>query len=208
MKQGDFIKIDYEARVVNTELLFDTTKPELALKNDISGAEGPETIIVGERYVIKGLDEELEKHSVGDEFEVNILAEKAFGQRRTELVKIFPKQLFHKEQMNPIPGLVVNFLGLQGKILSASGGRVRVDFNHPMAGKAVKYKVKILEKVEKDEEKIEAIIKSRLRTKPDIKTTKDEIIVTTEKELQKPTQDMLLNEIKKYVIHKIKFEHK
>jgi FKBP-type peptidyl-prolyl cis-trans isomerase 2 len=208
MKQGDFIKIEYEARTVMTGQLYDTTKMELAAKHGMRGAEGPETIIIGEGYVIKGLDEELEKRGVGEEFTINIPAEKAFGKRRVELIKTFSLQVFRKEKINPAPGLVINLGGINGKVLSVSGGRVRVDFNHPLAGKAVQYKTKILEKVTDEKEKIRAILKNRLRITPEITGQKQKLIVKTEKELGKPVIQMLMPEIKKYLKKEVEFKIK
>jgi FKBP-type peptidyl-prolyl cis-trans isomerase 2 len=208
VKKGDFVKIEYEARIVTTGQLFDTTKMELAAKQGIRGAEGPETIVVGERYVIKGLDEELEKRKVGEEFTINIPAEKAFGKRRQELIRTFSLQMFRNEKINPLPGLVVNLGGLNGKILSVSGGRVRVDFNHPLASRAVQYKSKILEKVSDEKEKVKAILKSRLQLKPEVKKTEKKLVVTTEKTLEKPVIQMIIPEIKKHVKMAVEFKTK
>ena len=208
MKQGEFIKIEYEARIINTGMLFDTTKIELAAKTGISGAEGPETILVGENYVLKGLDEELEKHTVGDEFTITLTPEKAFGKRRGEMIRTFSLQMFKKEKINPVPGLVLNLAGMNGKILSVSGGRVRMDFNHPLAGKAVQYKTKILEKVTDEKEKLKAIIKARMRITPEITKQKEKIIITTEKEMPKQAIEILKPEIEKHVKTKLEFKTK
>ncbi len=206
-KKGDFLKIDYEARIVSTDQIFDTTKPELAAKNGITGISGPETIAVGEGYVIKGLDEEIEKHSVGEEFEINVPAEKAFGTRNPDVIKTFPQKMFAQEKITPVPGLVINIGGMNGKILSSSGGRVRIDFNHPLAGKALKYKVKILEEVKDEPEKIKAIIKARLRMDSEVEKKENELIIKPEKEIVKPIQEVLEKDIAKHITTKIKFEN-
>jgi len=43
-------------------------------------------------------------------------------------------------------------------VLSVSSGRITIDFNHPLAGKHLIFKVKIKEKIEKLEEKIMAVM--------------------------------------------------
>ncbi|MFH1918154.1 MAG: hypothetical protein ABIJ14_03590, partial [Nanoarchaeota archaeon] len=67
-------------------------------------------------------------------------------------------RVFKEHNTNPVPGVMFNFDGRIGKILSASGGRIRVDFNNPIAGKDVEYKIKILRKVEDKDEKTKALI--------------------------------------------------
>ena len=52
--------------------------------------------------------------------------------------------------------MIFNFEGRLAKILSVSGGRVIVDFNHPLAGKTVIYNLNVLRKVEDLNEKIKA----------------------------------------------------
>ncbi len=46
--------------------------------------------------------------------------------------------------------------------MTVSGGRVRVDFNHPYAGKHLVYDVEIVEKIEDPIEKVKAMIELRL----------------------------------------------
>ena len=50
-----------------------------------------------------------------------------------------------------------NFDGKIAKVLSVSGGRVRIDFNNPLAGKDVEYDIKVLRKVEDTNKKINAL---------------------------------------------------
>ncbi|MEM4213210.1 MAG: peptidylprolyl isomerase, partial [Thermoplasmatales archaeon] len=58
----------------------------------------------------------------------------------------------------PEPGMTVRIGDKYGKILTVTAGRVVIDFNHPLAGKSIKYKYKIIEKIEGDENKIRSII--------------------------------------------------
>ena len=58
-----------------------------------------------------------------------------------------------------MPGLQVNIDGLLGTIKTVSGGRTLVDFNHPLSGKNVLYKIKIGRIVEDDKEKLLAMLK-------------------------------------------------
>ena len=69
-----------------------------------------------------------------------------------------PTKVFKEHQINPVPGVMFNFDGRIGKILSVSGGRIRVDFNNPIAGKEVVYEIKVLRKVEDIDEQIKAFV--------------------------------------------------
>jgi len=68
MEKGDFIRIDYVGRIKDTREIFDLTNEEVAKNEKIFNPDvkyKPVPIIVGEKFVIKGLDEELLKMSVG-----------------------------------------------------------------------------------------------------------------------------------------------
>ena len=54
--------------------------------------------------------------------------------------------------------MVVNADGKRGKVLSVSSGRVKIDFNHPLAGRVLVYDLEVLGKVEKNEEKLSSLI--------------------------------------------------
>ena len=47
------------------------------------------------------------------------------------------------QTLNPIPSLPVNIDNLNGIIRTVSGGRVIVDFNHPLSGRVLSYNVKV-----------------------------------------------------------------
>ena len=65
---------------------------------------------------------------------------------------------FKEHNSQPIPGAMFNFDGRPAKILSVSGGRVIVDFNNPLAGKTVVYDIEVKRKVEKIDEKVQALL--------------------------------------------------
>ena len=58
----------------------------------------------------------------------------------------------------PEPGKMVRIGDKYGKIMTVTAGRVVVDFNHPLAGKSIKYSYKVLEKIEGEQNKVAAII--------------------------------------------------
>lgn len=155
MKKGDVIRIEYIGRLESGEI-FDLTYEEIAKKENIFSPKakyGAVPVVVGAGFMLPGLDRELEKMSPGEEKEIIVEPRDAFGERKDGMVNILSLKAFKEE---PKPGSVVNFGNAIGRIQSVSGGRVRVDFNHPLAGKRLKYKVKIGKKIEGEKEKITA----------------------------------------------------
>ena len=156
IKQGDFVKINYIGSVDGD--IFDTTYEEVA-KEDGSYIEEktykPITICVGGNHVIPGLDEDLIEKETGQEYEVTIAPEKAYGERDDTLVKSVNVKDFKEK---PTVGMRVTAEGRQGFVTNVIGSRAVVDFNHMLAGKTLQYKYTIEEVVEEPVEKVEAIL--------------------------------------------------
>jgi len=139
--------------------IFDLTDESIAKKENIHNSNfryKPLPVVVGAGLVIKGLDEELTKMNVGEEKEVVVSPEKGFGQRDPNMIRIVPEKSFGDKK--PQPGMIIDFGQLKGRVQSITAGRVRVDFNHPLAGKTLKYTVKILEKIESPDFQAKAIL--------------------------------------------------
>jgi len=64
-----------------------------------------------------------------------------------------------------MPGMQLNIDGVVGTIKTVSGGRTLVDFNHPLAGKELLYKVKVNKKIIDDKEKLIGYLKLSLGIK-------------------------------------------
>jgi FKBP-type peptidyl-prolyl cis-trans isomerase 2 len=162
MQQGDFVEIDYVGRVKLTNEIFDLTSEELAKKEKIYNPQapyGPALVVIGSNMAIRGVMKELEKMEINEERSFEVLPSEAFGPRDPRLIKIIPFSKFIENKINPAPGVYFEIEGMQAKVQSVSGGRVRVDFNNPLAGKTLTYDVRILKKIEGGKEKIEALLK-------------------------------------------------
>ena len=162
VKKGDFAEIVYTGRIKETGKVFDTNDRETAKKEGFFSEKAnyhPIVICIGEGDVVKGLDEALEGKEAGKEFKVDVPAEKAFGKKDAKNYKLVPSAVFRNE-MHPMPGLRVDFEnGQSGVIKTVSGGRVLVDFNHPLAGQDLSYEVKIVKQVTDDSEKLKGFLK-------------------------------------------------
>ncbi len=163
MKEGDFIEIDFVGRIKDTGEIFDLTDEELAKKEGMFDKDhkyGPALIVVGAQSILSGLEEKIKEMNVGDEKEFELKSESGFGKRDPKSIQIISISKFYEQKLNPVPGAYVNIDGRNCRIQSVSGGRVRVDFNHPLAGKDLLYKVKILREITDLAEKLRASIKN------------------------------------------------
>lgn len=160
MKHGDFIKIDFIGRVAETKVIFDFTQEEVAKREGLHNPKhqyAPALVIIGAKMVIPGVEKHLLKMKPGEEKEFSVPSQEAFGKRNLKLMKVFSLSNFLRQNINPTPGSFVDIDGMRGKVQSVSGGRVRVDFNHPLAGKELKYWVKMTDVIKKPEDKVAAL---------------------------------------------------
>ncbi|HYB58699.1 MAG TPA: FKBP-type peptidyl-prolyl cis-trans isomerase, partial [Candidatus Acidoferrales bacterium] len=182
VKNGDFVKLSYTGRLENGDV-FDTTSEDVAKENGLF-AEGisyaPITIIAGEDMVVKGLDTDLVGKAAGYEGQVKVLPKNAFGERRPELIEVVPTRRFEKR---PTPGMRVSLDGKTGTVENVVGGRVRVDFNSPYAGKIVIYHYKIEEIVTNNAERIKGLLKYFLNQDLIVHISKKTVTITIPYEL-------------------------
>ncbi len=165
--EKDFILVEYTVKVKDTGKVIDTTDEKIAKEHGIYDEEkeyGPILVIIGEKRFVKGFEEALKESNVGEEKEIEIPPEKAFGTRDPDKVKTFSVRELRKRGVKRLePGEIVEIGGLPGIVRSIGGGRVIIDFNHPLAGKTLVYKFKILRKIDDRIEKIKYLIKRRIR---------------------------------------------
>ncbi len=116
--------------------------------------EKPVVAFVGEGQVVKGLDDALLATEVGDKKKIVLSPGQAFGDRREDLIRLVPLEQFRRQGIDPAAGMPVELDGVPGRVQSVSGGRVRVDFNHELAGKTVEYEFSVEKKYVSAAEKI------------------------------------------------------
>ena len=161
MKSGDFVYIDYVARIKDTGEIFDVTNEDVAKKEGVFNEKikyGPVPVIVDAGFVIVGLNESVKEMNVGEKKKVVINPERAFGERSEEVVKLIPEARFREQGIDLVPSSYVMINNLRGKIVSIDGGRVKVDFNHPLAGKALEYEIEIVQEIKENSDKIGAVV--------------------------------------------------
>jgi FKBP-type peptidyl-prolyl cis-trans isomerase 2 len=155
LKKNDFIEIEFTGRIKDGEV-FDSNIPEELKKLNSDQKAKPFIFALGQDMFLKGVEEFLIGKEIGD-YEIDLKPEKAFGMRNPSFIQMIPLKVFIEHRINPIPGAVLTFDNKLGKVLTVSGGRIMVDFNNPLAGKEVIYKIKILRKIEDINENINSL---------------------------------------------------
>ena len=177
VKNGDFIRLNYTAKIQETEDVFDTTYEEVAKEAGIQVENknyGAIPIVVSGGHVLKGLDEAIIGMEEGEEKIVNIAPEDGFGLRDPKLMQLIPMGEFRKQGMKPEVGMAISSDGTTGIIRSVSGGRVRVDFNHELAGKNLVYDIKVEKIIDDDVDKVKSMIELHYNA-PNIDADKHDI---------------------------------
>ena len=155
------VRIDYKAYFADADRLYDTTNADAAKEAGIFNEKvtyAPMAYIVGSGSLYADLDAAIAGAEVGKEVEVTIPCEKAAGARNPRLIELHPIKEFYKNEINPYPGMSVSLGNRNGVVMSVGAGRVKVDFNNPLAGHDLKYEVTVVEEVTDPVEKAKCIM--------------------------------------------------
>ncbi|MCL2712522.1 MAG: FKBP-type peptidyl-prolyl cis-trans isomerase [Methanomassiliicoccaceae archaeon] len=167
VSKGDLVYIDYDAFLTDNNKLFDTTKAESA-KNagffDEKTEYAPLPVLLGAGRLFEAFEAAIENAAVGKETEVKLSSAEAAGARDPKLVETYQLKEFHKQDIAPHPGLEVQLGNRRGTVMYVGAGRVKVDFNNPLAGKDLVYKFTVKEVVSDKIEKAKAVVKMDLGT--------------------------------------------
>lgn len=186
LKKKDFIEIEFTARIKDTGEIFDSNIKEDLKKSNLENVEAkPFVLCLGEGMFLPGVEDLLVGKDEKETYEFELSPEKAFGNRDSKLIQIIPMKAFKQQGLNPVQGFMFNFDGRVAKVISVSGGRVIVDFNNPVAGKYVTYKIKVLRVIYDLNEKIKAYLNFLMRRDFDFEVKNKKVILTVESGLKK-----------------------
>lgn len=166
LQKGDFVLIDYVMRVKDTNEVIDLTIEEVAKKEKVYREDGvyePVLVILGEGWILKGIEEELYKMDVGESRVVEVPPDKGFGERDPNKVKIVNAKELTKRGITPRVGARVELDDGVAIIRRAEGGRVVLDYNHPLAGRTITCEVKVVKKIEDVKDKIRELVHMRIK---------------------------------------------
>lgn len=119
------------------------------MEADCSFGDEPATFIMGDGTLDKGLELALYGLRPGNHQALTLMPGQAFGMRNEDAVKWVGRAVFPAD-MVPMPGQIVGFVDehgqeIPGAVLEVNDDQVKVDFNHPLAGREIGFEVEILE---------------------------------------------------------------
>lgn len=197
-QKGDFVEIKYVGKLDDGSI-FDLNDKDIAEKTGMQGHIHEKTIVcLGERDVVPGLDDFLLEKEIGTKLTASIPAEKAFGKKDPKQIQMIPSNKFKEQKINPMAGLRVEIDQYTGVIKSVSGGRVLVDFNHPLAGRDVHYEIMIIKKVEDLKEKVSGFLELNFHLHH-AQLEEKEGVITLTAPIPQDMQAMLEKELKRRI---------
>ncbi|CAN7442379.1 FKBP-type peptidyl-prolyl cis-trans isomerase [Pseudomonas sp. LjRoot71] len=108
----------------------------------------PATFKVGDGNLLPGFEQAIYGLKAGDKRSLSISPEQGFGQGNPQNVQVMPRSQFQDMELSE--GLLVIFndaanAELPGVVKAFDDNQVTIDFNHPLAGKALSFEVEIIE---------------------------------------------------------------
>lgn len=168
-EKGDLVRLEYDLWTElggKTELL-DTTHEEVAQKENAKTEGrtwGPRPHEVGGEYFPPGIENSLVGLAVGDEVEREFAPADAFGERDPNLIELFSMHEverlpeMRREDAHLDIGTTLTIEGRRGRVMSMTAARVRVDFNPPFAGRKVRGKFKVVERITEPADQARAVV--------------------------------------------------
>jgi len=122
---------------------------------DQSSESRPLRYFHGAGNIIPGLEKALAGKQAGDALQVQVRPEEAYGVRNEGMVQVLPRESF-KGVDKVEPGMQFEAQGERGPLLvtvvEVADDTVRIDGNHPLAGQALHFDVRVLDVREATEE--------------------------------------------------------
>lgn len=138
-KSGDSVKVHYTGKLEDGSV-FDSSRDREALE-----------FTIGENQVIAGFEEAVEGMEPGDKETVTVAPEKGYGERVEALVADVEKDQFPAD-VEPEVGQRFQVSQENGQnvvveIVEIGNDVIKLDANHPLAGKELTFEIELLEVV-------------------------------------------------------------
>ena len=138
IKKGDKVKVEYEGKLEDGTV-FDSSKKQ----------GKPLEFEVGAGQIIKGFDKALIGMKKGEEKEIKLKPEEAYGERNPQLMKKIPKEQIPTDKELK-KGMILalnlpNGAQMPAIITEVGDEEITLDLNHPLAGKTLIFKFKVVD---------------------------------------------------------------
>ncbi|MEM4259869.1 MAG: peptidylprolyl isomerase [Candidatus Woesearchaeota archaeon] len=137
VKYGSIVTLDYTGNLEDGTVFDSSLNHNEPLKFEI-----------GKGMVIKGFESNIMDMQIGDEKTFTLQPEEAYGEKHSQLIQKIPRNK-SIEQQEPKPGMYLIVNAPDGQqypalIIDVDETTISLDFNHPLAGKKLTFKIKII----------------------------------------------------------------
>ena len=143
-EENSVVGIEYELTEAGGSEVLDSNK---------GGA--PLEFIIGKGQLIPGLEKQLVGMNAGDSADILVKAQEAYGLRDEEAVQELPREQFEGIELEKgmsLYGQGQNGETIQVNVVDFNDETVKVDFNHPLAGKDLMFNVTVVSERDATEE--------------------------------------------------------
>ena len=136
--KGDKVKIEYTG-TFDDGSIFDSSKNH----------GKPFEFVIGSSQVIPGFEKAITGMEKGEEKDIHLKPSEAYGEPNPKLIQKVPKDKLPKDP-EPKEGMVLALKMPDGTqvpatIIKVEKETVTIDLNHPLVGKSLNFKIKLLE---------------------------------------------------------------
>jgi FKBP-type peptidyl-prolyl cis-trans isomerase 2 len=139
-ENGDLVAVDYIGSLDNGTV-FDTSIKDEAVKAKLPlrTAYAPLEFTVGAGQMISGFDKAVVGMAKGEEKKIHIPAAEAYGEKKSDFIITVPKA--NAPEGVEKGAMVAASNGMPGLVLEVTADNVTIDFNHPLAGQALNFRI-------------------------------------------------------------------
>lgn len=135
--QGSQVALHFEVSLLSGDVIDSTF-----------GRDAPVVLTIGDGSLLEGFEKVLINLKAGDVRTAHLPPDQAFGLCNDANIQVFSRTQFALCEPNPAVGMMMEFAdkrqnSLVGVICEVNDDIVKVDFNHPLAGQEVLFKVQI-----------------------------------------------------------------
>jgi FKBP-type peptidyl-prolyl cis-trans isomerase 2 len=132
VEAGDSIAVEYKGTLAD------------GTQFDASAGRGPLEFTAGTGRMIKGFDNAVIGMALNEEKTVTLQPSDAYGETDASKIVEIPKENIADANKLAVGMMVTNSLGVNGVVKETKENSVVIDFNHPLAGKALTFWIKVV----------------------------------------------------------------
>ncbi len=118
---------------------------------DSSEGREPIAFKLGEHQVVPGFENAVSGMKVGEKKTVTLASKDAYGDHNPKMIQEVPLEAVKKAGITPEPGMVLGLqhpqqpgMQLPAKVVEVAGDKVKLDLNHPLAGKELTFELELV----------------------------------------------------------------